>query len=54
MLPSSGLLSMGSVRTAKAERRMKDKLQQEVSIAMHVLLGKEVVTGLEYHYKLHS
>jgi hypothetical protein len=26
---SSGLLSMGSVRTAKAERRMKDRLQQE-------------------------
>ncbi|XP_023710094.1 protein lap4 isoform X4 [Cryptotermes secundus] len=29
MPPSSGLLSVGSVRTAKAERRMKEKLQQE-------------------------
>jgi cob(I)alamin adenosyltransferase len=26
---------MGSVRTAKAERRMKEKLQQEVSTAIH-------------------
>jgi hypothetical protein len=34
--PSSGLQSMGSVRTAKAERRMKEKLQQEVGVAVCV------------------
>jgi hypothetical protein len=31
-----GLLSMGSIRTAKAERRMKDKLQQEVGSVMNL------------------
>jgi hypothetical protein len=45
MPPSSGLLSMGSVRTAKAERRMKEKLQQEVNIAIYLVpLDQPVVT----------
>jgi len=43
---------MGSVRTAKAERRMKDKLQQEVSSVINQYLFQPVATRLLHLYKL--
>ena len=49
---SSGLPGMGSVRTAKAERRVKDKLQQEVSTVINQTLFQPVATRLLHLYKL--
>jgi hypothetical protein len=54
MPPSSDLLSMGSVRTAKAERRMKEKLQHEVGTVINQTLFQQVATRLSHLYKLQN